>query len=43
MFTTQKEGPGMSKQLILGVVLTLTLILSLNPAQASPPEKITLV
>ena len=28
----------MSKQLILGVVLTLTLILSLNPAQASPPE-----
>lgn len=31
----------MSKQLILGVVLTLTLILSLNPAQASPPEKIS--
>ena len=29
----------MSKQLILGVVLTLTLVLSLNPAQASPPEK----
>ena len=31
----------MSKQLILGVVLTLTLILSLNPAQASPPEIIS--
>ena len=29
----------MSKQLILGVVLTLTLVLSLNPAQAFPPEK----
>jgi cell wall-associated NlpC family hydrolase len=31
----------MSRQLILGVVLTLTLVLSLNPAQASPPEKIS--
>jgi cell wall-associated NlpC family hydrolase len=31
----------MSKQLILGVVLTLSLVLSLNPAQASPPEKIS--
>jgi cell wall-associated NlpC family hydrolase len=31
----------MSKQLILGVVLTLILILSLNPAQASPTEKIS--
>lgn len=31
----------MSRQLILGVVLTLSLVLSLNPAQASPPEKIS--
>jgi cell wall-associated NlpC family hydrolase len=31
----------MSKQLILGVVLTLILVLSLNPAQASPTEKIS--
>jgi cell wall-associated NlpC family hydrolase len=31
----------MSKQLIIGVVLTLTLILSLDPAQASPAEKIS--
>lgn len=31
----------MSKRLILGVVLTITLVLSLNPAQASPPEKIS--
>jgi cell wall-associated NlpC family hydrolase len=31
----------MSKQLILGVVLTLTLVLSLNPVQASPPEIIS--
>jgi cell wall-associated NlpC family hydrolase len=31
----------MSKKLISGVVLTLTLVLSLNPAQASPPEIIS--
>ena len=31
----------MSKQLILGVVLTLSLIVSLTPAQASPPAKIS--
>jgi cell wall-associated NlpC family hydrolase len=31
----------MSRQVILGVVLTLSLVLSLNPAQASPPEKIS--
>jgi cell wall-associated NlpC family hydrolase len=31
----------MSKQLILGVALTLSLIVSVNPAQASPPAKIS--
>jgi cell wall-associated NlpC family hydrolase len=41
MVTTQRQVSGISKELILGVVLILTLVLSLNPAQASPPEKVS--
>jgi cell wall-associated NlpC family hydrolase len=41
MFTTQRKVLLCQKQLILGVVLTLTLVLPLNPAQASPPEIIS--
>ena len=41
MLTTQRKVLVCQRQLILGVALTLTLVLSLNPAQASPPEKIS--